>query len=88
MPYTTAPQNSVITVPLELLPVMKLLLKDELSVAMVKILITLSPSQKEGLMHEATRALHLNRAIAHLQETAMARLDLRLQKKKENESLP
>lgn len=66
MPYITANQNSAITVPLELLPVMKLLLKDELSVAMVKILITLSPSQKEALMHEATRALHLNHAIAHL----------------------
>lgn len=66
MNSTTANQNNAIIVPSELLPVMKLFLMDELSVAMVKILITLSPSQKEALMHEATRASRLNHAIAHL----------------------
>jgi hypothetical protein len=62
--------------------------KDVLLEEMARIWTTLSLSQKEALMHEAIRASRLNHAIDHLQETAMARLDLRLQKKKENESLP
>jgi len=42
--------------------------KDVLLEEMVRIWITLSPSQKEGLMHEAIRASRLNIAIDHLQE--------------------
>ena len=73
MHFTTANQNNAIIVPSELLPVMKLFLMDELSVAMVKILITLSPSQKEALMHEATRASRLNLAIEAFRGTEMGR---------------
>lgn len=40
--------------------------KDVLLEEMARIWITLSPSQKEALMHEAIRASRLNQAIAHL----------------------
>jgi hypothetical protein len=40
--------------------------KDVLLEEMAKIWITLSPSQKEALMHEAIRASRLNQAIDHL----------------------
>ena len=59
----TVDPNNDITVPKELLPVIKQLLKDELSVEMVKIWTTLAHSQKEALLQEATRAWYLNQAI-------------------------
>lgn len=42
---------------------------DALLREMVKIWITLGPSQKEALMEEATRALSLNQAIDRLRGT-------------------
>jgi hypothetical protein len=45
---------------------MRQLKMDESLEEMAKIWITLSHSQKEGLIQEATRASQLNQAIAHL----------------------
>jgi hypothetical protein len=45
---------------------MRQLKMDESLEEMAKIWTTLSPSQKEGLIQEATRASQLNQAIAHL----------------------
>lgn len=47
--------------------------KDEPLREMEKIWITLSPSQKEALLQEATRASHLNQAIARFRATKMDR---------------
>lgn len=47
----------------------KLLRMDESLEVMAKIWITLSPSQKEALIAEATRASRLNRAIEAFNET-------------------
>jgi hypothetical protein len=44
---------------------------DALLKEMVKIWITLGPSQKEALLQEATRALSLNQAIDRLRGTKM-----------------
>ena len=66
MPYTTAPQNNEKTEVNEPLHVTKLMQTDARLREMVRIWITLSPSQKEALMHEAIRASRLNHAIAHL----------------------
>lgn len=57
----------------EQLQEMKLLKTDEFIAEMVKILTTLSQSQKEALLQEATRALHLNQAIDRLHATKTAR---------------
>ena len=65
----TADLSNDITVPKELLHVIKQLLKDELSVEIIKILTTLAHSQKEALLQEATRAWYLNQAIEALRET-------------------
>mgnify|MGYP003454018724 FL=1 len=73
MPYTTVPQNNEKTEVNEPLHVTKLMQTDARLREMVRIWITLSPSQKEALMHEATRASRLNLAIEAFRGTEMGR---------------
>lgn len=67
--YTTPNQNSVKTDPNVPSPVMKRLKTDELLEVMGKIWTTLSLSQKEALVAEATRAWYLNQAIEAFRAT-------------------
>lgn len=84
MPVTTASLNSVPTVLKEPLQGMPQMQKDELLREMERIWTTLSLSQKEVLVAQATRALCLNQAIDHLHETQMAAL--KVKEVRENDS--
>lgn len=71
MNYTTHAQNNEkIEVNAQLLET-PLMQADALLREMVRIWITLGPSQKEALLQEATRALSLNQAIDRLRGTKM-----------------
>ncbi len=71
MNYTTHAQNNErIEVNAQLLET-PLMQADALLKEMVRIWITLGPSQKEALLQEATRALSLNQAIDRLRGTKM-----------------
>ena len=69
MNYTTHVQNNERTEVNAQLLETPLMQADALLREMVKIWITLGPSQKEALMQEATRALSLNQAIDRLRAT-------------------
>lgn len=69
MSYTIHDLNSDRTAAIERWHEIRQSKKDELLVEMEKIWTTLSLSQKEALIQEATRALHLNQTIDRLRAT-------------------
>lgn len=74
MQNITANQNNEQTGLVEPLPEMRQMLRDERLREMVRIWTMLSLSQKEALIHEATRAWCLNQTIDPLLEMQMAAL--------------
>lgn len=77
MNSTIPNQNSEKDAVKELRRAIKQLPPDEYLEEMAKIWITLDPFQKVDLIQQATRASHLNQAIAHLAGTKMGRLKVK-----------